>query len=107
MTADFLEVCASSELPERGKRSVPHGRWVIALVRLGGQVFAIDNRCPHRDGELAQGDLQGVHLFCPLHAWSFDVRTGLAFFPRGARVDTFATREEGGAIWVAAAPRLP
>ena len=70
----------------------------IALVRVEGQVFAIDNACPHRAGELGQGDLQGHHLYCPLHAWCFDVRTGQAFFPKGASVRCFEVTEAQGRI---------
>lgn len=70
----------------------------LALVRVNGIVYAIDNACPHRNGELGRGDLQGHFLYCPLHAWSFDVRNGNAFFPPGARVACFEVKEEAGRI---------
>ena len=84
-----VDVAASSELVEGGRLIVDLNGQAIALVRIEGQVFAVDNACPHRDGELGRGDLQGHHLFCPLHAWCFDVRTGKAFFPQGASVRRF------------------
>ncbi len=76
----------------------------LALARVDGVVFAIDNACPHRDGELGLGDLQGHHLYCPLHAWCFDVRTGKAFFPAGASVSCFAVSESEGRISVSPEP---
>lgn len=96
---EFVDVCASFEVAE-GRASVHSlaGR-PIALVRVEGRVYALDNRCPHRgDGELGRGDLEGFHLSCPLHAWCFDVRDGAAFFPSGAKLETFEVRESEGRI---------
>lgn len=97
--AAFVELLASADLKE-GERTVveKEGR-ALAVVRVGGVVYAIDNACPHRNGELGQGDLQGWHLYCPLHAWSFDVRDGKAFFPQGAKVECFEVKEAGGRIF--------
>lgn len=94
----FHDVLSSAELPEGARRVVEAGGKTFALVRVNGAVFAVDNTCPHRGGELGCGDLQGFHLYCPLHAWSFDVRDGKAFFPQGAKVSCFEVREAGGRI---------
>lgn len=95
----FVELMSSAELKE-GQPTVVHveGR-ELAVVRVNGVAYAIDNTCPHRNGELGRGDLQGYHLYCPLHAWSFDVRDGAAFFPQGARVECFEVKEENGRVW--------
>lgn len=95
----WVDLLASSELAE-GQRTVvvAEGR-ALAVVRVGGIAYAIDNVCPHRNGELGRGDLQGHHLYCPLHAWCFDVRDGTAFFPQGARVESFEVKEENGRVW--------
>jgi nitrite reductase (NADH) small subunit len=97
----FVDVCASSQLPEGGRLVVEVNGKAVALARVVGVAWAIDNACPHRDGELGRGDLSGHHLYCPLHSWCFDVRTGRAFFPRGASVSTFEVSEKGGRISVA------
>lgn len=95
----FVDLLASSELAE-GARTVVHAEGRdLAVVRVNGIVYAIDNVCPHHQGELGRGDLQGHHLYCPLHAWCFDVRDGKAFFPNGARVESFEVKEEGGRIF--------
>lgn len=95
----WVDLLASGELNE-GQRTVviAEGR-ALAVVRVGGLAYAIDNVCPHRNGELGRGDLQGHHLYCPLHAWCFDVRSGEAFFPQGVRVECFETKEENGRIY--------
>ncbi|MFZ5445535.1 MAG: Rieske (2Fe-2S) protein [Myxococcota bacterium] len=97
--SQFVELLPSAALGE-GQRTVVEveGR-SLALARVNGVAYAIDNVCPHRNGELGRGDLQGYHLYCPLHAWCFDVRDGKAFFPQGAKVECFEVKEEDGRIF--------
>jgi nitrite reductase (NADH) small subunit len=105
--SDFVDVGPSAGLAEQGKLVVSVGASTLALVRIEGRVYAVDNRCPHRDGELGQGDLEGFHLFCPLHAWCFDVRDGRGFFPKGAEVACFEVKEEHGRLLVATRGQKP
>jgi nitrite reductase (NADH) small subunit len=93
-------VLGSAELAEGTATVVRVGDRDVALARVQGRVFAVDNVCPHRQGSLGNGDLQGHHLYCPQHAWCFDVRTGEGFFPGGAKVACFEVTEEQGAIFV-------
>jgi nitrite reductase/ring-hydroxylating ferredoxin subunit len=72
----------------------------VALARVEGKLYAVDGACPHRGGDLGRGDLSGHHLYCPEHAWAFDLRDGAAFFPKGARIACFAVREEDGEIFI-------
>jgi nitrite reductase (NADH) small subunit len=96
-------VLDSAAIGERSARVVRVGDRDVALARVEGRVYALDNVCPHRQGSLGLGDLDGHHLYCPQHAWCFDVRTGDAFFPEGARVARFEVKEEQGGIFVATA----
>ena len=79
----------------------------IAVVRVEGKAYAVADTCPHRGGSLGHGDLSGHHLYCPQHAWCFDVRTGDGFFPRDARIATHRTEERGGEIYVDSEGVLP
>jgi nitrite reductase (NADH) small subunit len=88
-------VCRVSDLPEKQGYLVEVEGNAIALFRVGDAVHAIDNACPHRDGPLAFGDLRGPMVFCPLHAWGFDVRNGRCDEFPGVEVRTFAVRVEG------------
>lgn len=100
---EFVPLLPSSALREGDRQVVRAAGREVAVVRVGGVAYALDNACPHRNGELGRGDLQGHHLYCPLHAWCFDVRDGNAFFPRGARVECFEVQESDG--WVRARRR--
>jgi len=48
----------------------------ICLVRVHDEVFAVEDRCPHRDFPLSGGDVVSGCLECPFHGARFDVRTG-------------------------------
>ncbi len=69
-------VCRLTDLPPRQGYLVEVEGEEVALFRVGEQVHALANACPHREGPLAFGDLRGSTVYCPLHAWDFDVRTG-------------------------------
>lgn len=72
----------------------------IALFRRGDRVHALDNNCPHRGASLAHGDVHKGMVYCPLHAWGFDVATGdCPEFPE-SRVETVRVYVQGGDVEV-------
>jgi nitrite reductase/ring-hydroxylating ferredoxin subunit len=74
--------CAFDDVPVGGVFAVRLGARVIALVRdAQGQLFALDNTCPHRGGPLAGGKLLNGELACPWHGFRFDPATGCARMP--------------------------
>ncbi len=49
----------------------------IAVFRLrNGDLLAVENRCPHRGGPLAEGIVGAGKVICPLHGHKFDLSTG-------------------------------
>ena len=48
----------------------------ILLARVGDSYYAVDNRCPHLNGDLSQGKLEGTIVTCPRHSSQFDLRDG-------------------------------
>lgn len=73
----LIKLAAYSDIPEGGSVFVqgPAGL-EIALFRVQGEIFALNNACPHQGGPLAEGQLHDFCVTCPWHAWDFDVRTG-------------------------------
>ncbi len=103
----FIPVARLSDLDGRGRAVVRVGEERVALVRVEGRLYALGDTCPHRGGPLSEGDLDGHLLHCPLHAWPFDVRTGVCPTTPGARVRIRAVRVVDEEIQVAASGSLP
>ena len=92
--------CRLSDLAEgRGTLVRVAGR-ELALFRLGDEVLALDNACPHRGGPLAFGDQRGALVHCPVHAWSFHLRTGRCAEVPGASVRIYRVRVQGDRVRV-------
>jgi nitrite reductase/ring-hydroxylating ferredoxin subunit len=48
----------------------------IVVLRVGDEVHAFDNACPHQGNPLVEGELLGDVLECAYHGWRFDLATG-------------------------------
>ena len=99
---ETIEVCAEGELPEGAMRLVEaaDGR-KIGVFNCGGSLYAIEDRCSHDDGPLAEGpfDQDSCTVECPRHGSLFDLRTGTPkTLPAYAPVDTFPVVVEGDII---------
>ena len=79
-------------------REVEAGSVTLCLANVEGQLRALDNLCPHRDGPLGQGWIEGNTVVCPWHAWAFDCQTGMAQEPEQARVKVYPLRTEAGTV---------
>ncbi|GGE44476.1 tRNA-(guanine-N1)-methyltransferase [Agaricicola taiwanensis] len=80
------------DIPREGARMVRAGPMEIAIFRtVADEIYAIDNRCPHRGGPLSEGIVHGGFVTCPLHNWVIDLKTGLAQGADEGCVRTIAT----------------
>ena len=69
-TVAWIEVGRVADIPRRGARVVQHAaRRHRRLPHRGRQVFALEDRCPHKGGPLSQGIVHGARVTCPLHNW--------------------------------------
>src|SRR5215208_1748818 len=67
-----VEVCKIDELPVGLGRPFMVGDKLLAVFRTRtGRVFAVDGKCPHKGGPLADGMLAGEQVVCPMHAFRF------------------------------------
>ncbi|MFL5344609.1 MAG: Rieske (2Fe-2S) protein [Hyalangium sp.] len=98
---EYIPVARLSDLDARGRTVVQVDGARVAIVRVEGELFAFQDTCPHREGSLSEGDLEGYVMHCPLHAWPFDVRSGLCPVIRGARIRVYPLRVVGEEIQVA------
>jgi 3-phenylpropionate/trans-cinnamate dioxygenase ferredoxin subunit len=97
----FRRAAALTEIPERGGLRVALGDTEIGLFRVGCEVYAIDNACPHAGYPLSEGELDGPIVICCAHGWEFDLRSGAnPEAPDVALLRRFPVRLEENAVWV-------
>ena len=101
-TKRWVRITAAKNLPLREGRAVQVGDHEVAIFNLGDRFLAVENRCPHRGGPLADGIISAGKVVCPLHAWKVDLATGSVTNQPGNPqcVKTFPTRVEGGMVFV-------
>ncbi len=93
----WQDVAALEDVPEEGGLAVPFGGRTVALFRLGDQVVAVDDNCPHRGGRLSDGIIRDGMVYCPLHAWCFHLETGCNA-DDGPGVDIFPVQVRDGRV---------
>jgi nitrite reductase (NADH) small subunit len=98
----WVRITAADRIPVREGRAALVGGREIAIFNLGDAFVAVDNRCPHQGGPLADGIVANGAIVCPLHAWKISLSTGAVERPSGmARcVRSYPTRVEDGVVLV-------
>ena len=97
-------MCALDELPEGAIRRVEYEDEEIMVVNCGGDILAMEDRCSHDNGDLADGELDPSRctIECPRHGSLFDLRTGKPLtLPAYVPVETYEVTVEDGRVRVA------
>ena len=98
-----IEVCPLDELPPGRMRLVPAGARTIGVFSCNGSLLAIEDRCSHDDGPLAEGewDPESCVVVCPRHGSRFDLETGIPMtLPAFEAVATFPVSVRDGVVVV-------
>lgn len=74
------EIQGSSGQGSQGSRNPSNPR----ILEPSPNIFAIDNRCPHQSGPLADGIVAGDEVICPLHGHRFNLKTGESLGDHGS-----------------------
>ena len=93
-------VARLTDLPEGRGRVVRAGGRDIALFRVEGRVFALDNCCQHLGGPLGEGEAVGGYAVCPWHGWRYDLESGENPLSPQVRVATFRAWVDGDEVRV-------
>jgi len=98
---NWIEVCRVDEIPPSQARTIRAGGTVVALFRLSDdRIKAVENRCPHKQGPLAEGIVSGDDVLCPLHNWRIHLDDGRVAPPDEGCVKTYATKVENGRVFL-------
>jgi nitrite reductase/ring-hydroxylating ferredoxin subunit len=118
---NLVAVCSSADVPEGGRLVYDVGDVTVGIFRVGGEIRAYKNTCPHQGGPVCQGMLIGavdeqlddggatvgrdfdeadLRIVCPWHGFEFSIATGA--HPANPRfsLQRFPAREEDGTIYV-------
>jgi 3-phenylpropionate/trans-cinnamate dioxygenase ferredoxin subunit len=99
----LIDICPVSDLPPGEHRLVAWEDLEIGVFNCAGEIFAIEDRCSHDNGQLLDGEVDDAActVECPRHGSKFDLRTGKPLnLPAYVPVDTFAVSFEGDMIQV-------
>jgi 3-phenylpropionate/trans-cinnamate dioxygenase ferredoxin subunit len=92
-----ISVCPLAELPPGTRHLVEHEGMKIGVFNCDGTIYAIEDRCSHDDGPLAEGEFDpaACTVICPRHGSIFDLTTGRPkTLPAFKPVKTFPTAVE-------------
>jgi nitrite reductase (NADH) small subunit len=97
----FVRVVRATEIPVGKGRFVDNGSIAVAVFNAGrGRFYAVSAMCPHEDGPLAEGWLEGDTVVCPWHGFDFDVATGACRVADDLSIGVYRTRVSDGMVEV-------
>ncbi len=96
-----VEIGQLETLPrERGIR-VTVGETVVAMFRIGDEVFAVGDVCSHAEASLAEGEVYDKAVECPRHGSEFDLTTGEPLsLPATRPVPVYPVSIEDGTVYL-------
>ena len=102
MDNTFKKVCHLKDISfNKGLRFLIDDENEAAVFKIGEEVFAVDNVCPHNHiPEIYNGYVEEKNVSCPVHGFTFNLKTGLQPTGFGCRLRTFEVRIEDDVVYV-------
>ena len=97
---DFIAALDEKDLKEGSMKKASIEGIPVLFIKQFGQVFAIDNRCPHMGCGFSGGTLDGAVIICPCHDWRFNLQTGEYEDDPTIKMVKFEYKIESGKIYV-------
>jgi nitrite reductase/ring-hydroxylating ferredoxin subunit len=97
---NFVSCIKETDLEEGQMKAVRVKGKAILLVRPGGQVFGVSNRCPHMGCSFEKGILRDYMVMCPCHGWKFDVRNGQYELIKEITLESYRCKIQNGKVYV-------
>ncbi|WP_240666535.1 nitrite reductase small subunit NirD [Longirhabdus pacifica] len=101
-SAQWIDVMNEKDLLQgTGKKVVYKGNEIAVFKAMNGDVFAMENKCPHKGWGIVDGMISGKHVYCPMHDRKINMDSGLVEKPDTGCVQTFQTEVSNGKIRIA------
>jgi 3-phenylpropionate/trans-cinnamate dioxygenase ferredoxin subunit len=98
---EWVDVCGRDALADGEHLVVEVDGTDVAVFRIEGGYYAIEDVCTHDGAEIASGKLDGDQIICPRHGARFCVRTGAVLSPPAYEdIHAFPVRIEDGRVQV-------
>jgi nitrite reductase (NADH) small subunit len=95
----WFNIGALAQIPKLSAKVVLiHGTPIAIFRTQTDEVFALEDRCPHKQGPLSQGIVHDHKVTCPLHGWVIDLNGGTALAPDQGCTSTYPVRVTDGII---------
>lgn len=102
---DWRLIGAIDDIPPQSARCVRNGDMTIAVFRTADdRIFALEDKCPHKNGPLSQGIVHDGCVTCPLHNWVISLETGAAQGADQGWTASFPVRLDGRDIYLSLQP---
>ncbi|MCL7419474.1 MAG: non-heme iron oxygenase ferredoxin subunit [Methylobacter sp.] len=99
--SDWIDVIDQNALADGEHVVVDVDGTDVAVFKIDGRFYAIEDVCTHDGAEIASGELDGCEIVCPRHGARFCVKTGAVKAPPAYEdIDTFPVRIENGRVQV-------
>lgn len=96
---NWVPVGQLSDVPRQGARCVTYGDMTVAIFRTADdRIFALEDKCPHKNGPLSQGIVHDGCVTCPLHNWVISLESGTAQGADSGETRTFPVKLNGETI---------
>jgi 3-phenylpropionate/trans-cinnamate dioxygenase ferredoxin component len=97
----YVRACALTDVPEEGTLGLEVADTPIAIIRTGGEIFALHDVCSHEEVPLSEGEIYDHTVECWLHGSCFDLRTGAPTGPPATKpVPVYPVHTDGGDVYV-------
>lgn len=91
--SDWIDVIKAETLTEREHAVIDVDGTPVAVFKIDGAFYAIEDVCTHDGAEIASGRLEGDTIICPRHGARFCVKTGAVLSPPAYEpIDCFPVR---------------
>lgn len=99
--SDWIDIAPDGSLAEGEHVVVDVDGMEVAVFKLDGEYYAIEDACTHDGAEIASGRLDGCEIVCPRHGARFCLKTGKVLkAPAYEDLTCFSVRVENGVIQV-------
>lgn len=99
--SDWIDVIGENALADGEHIVVDVDGTEVAVFKIDGEFYALEDVCTHDGAEIASGEVEGDQIICPRHGARFCIKTGEVKSPPAYEaIHRFPVRIENGIVQV-------